>query len=223
MEKLRNTDIFDLDFTTPSAVQELADQLIYSAHVEAAGTLAGKAIQELQEALEKECKDEPAWRLLGSLYIGLDRIKELNALEEKHRDIFGTNIFTIPQQRRVQRTPTRKLFDMPARLTAGSLPKAEEISAACAASDGVEFDFSRVRGADTGGLNELREMLSRLPKDKRPHLLGIEPFIGALLNAASSASGTKLMWQVLFEYHRFTGNEATLRELMARFRARFPS
>ncbi len=220
---MRNTDIFDLDFTTPSVVQQLANQKISSVHVEAAGTLAAEAIHELEEAMAKDCRDESAWRLLGSLYIGTDRIKDLNALEERHRELFGTAIFTIPQQRRVQRTPTRKLFDVPARIIKGSLPALNELAAACAAPEGAEFDFSRVRGADGDGLNELRELFSRLPRDRRPHLLGIELFMDGLLRAASSPSGTKLMWQVLFEYHRFAGNEAAVRDLMTRFRARFPS
>lgn len=220
---MRNTDIFDLDFTTPSAVQEMTNEKISSAHLQAALRLAAEAAGELESAIDKDSRDEAAWRLLGSLYIGMDRIKDLNALEDKHQHIFGNTIFTIPQQRRVQRTHTRKLFDVPARITKGVLPNPEEAAAACASPEGAEFDFSRVRGADADGLNELRELFSRLPRDKRPHLLGVEFFMDGLLRAASSPSGTKAMWQVLFEYHRYAGNDAAVRDLMARFRVRFPA
>lgn len=220
---MRNTDIFNLDFTSPSALQDMASQAVSRVHSNAGATFAAEAIRELEEAMARDCREESAWRLLGALYIGTDRIKELNALEAKHQEIFGATIFTIPQQRRVERSSTRKLFDMPARITAGGLPSMEEVLAACASPEGAQFDFSRVRGADAGGVEELRGLFSRLPRDRRPVMLGIEPVIDGLLRTASSPIGTKPMWQVLFEYHRFAGNDAAVRDLMARFRARFPS
>lgn len=220
---MRNTDIFNLDFTSPSVIQDIANQAVAKVHSDAAATFVAEAIRELEEAIARNSREESAWRLLGALYIGTDRIKDLNALEAKHEKIFGATIFAIPHRRRVERSATRKLFDVPARITAGSLPPIDEVLAACASPEGAEFDFSRVRGADAGGLEELRELFSRLPRDMRPVLLGIEPVMDGLLGAASSPTGIKPMWQVLFEYHRFTGNDAAVRDLMARFRARFPS
>jgi hypothetical protein len=217
---VRNTDVFDLDFTTADALKEieLADVLSEG--------MAGAelAIAKLEEAIERGSKNEQAWRLLGALYIGTDRIKALNALEDRHEALFGNRMFVIPQQRRVQRTPTRRLFDMPARITKGSLPSATEVIEACAGPGGAEFDFSRVRGADAGGLAELRELFARMPRDNhRPHLLGVEPFVNGLLKAAASPGGSRLMWEVLFAYLRMTNNETAFSSLAPAFAARFQS
>lgn len=220
---MRNTDVFNLDFTSPSVLRDMADQAVAKVHSDAGAKFAAEAIRELEEAVARGCREESAWRLLGTLYIGTDRIKDLNALEAKHEEIFGSTIFAIPQQRRVERNATRKLFDMPARITEGSLPSAKDVAAACASPEGAQFDFSRVRGADAGGLEELRNLFSRLPRDRRPMMLGVEPVMDGLLQAASSPIGTKPMWQVLFEYHRFAGNDDAVRDLMVRFRARFPA
>jgi hypothetical protein len=215
---VRNTDIFDLDFTSADARIEL----------QVAGTLeegmvhVDLAIQKLEEVLARGSKNEEAWRLLGALYIGTDRLKTLNELEERHEKLFGTRMFIIPQQRRVQRTPTRKLYDVPARITKGVLPPVSEVAAACASPEGAEFDFSRVRGADAAGLEDLRELFARLPRDNhRPHFLGVEPFINGLLKAAAGPGGSRLMWEVLFAYLRMTNNETAFSSVAAAYAAKF--
>jgi hypothetical protein len=215
---VRNTDIFDLDFTTADARIEL----------EVAETLqeglaeVEMAIKNLEEVINRGSKNEQAWRLLGALYIGTDRIKNLNALEERHQELFGTPMFAIPQQRRVQRTPSRRLFDMPARITKGSLPPADEVAEAGHLPEGAELDFSRVRGADAGGLEDLRDLFAGiLRENRRPHLLGIEPFINGLLKAAASPNGSRLMWEVLFAYLRLTNNETAFSSLATAFAAKF--
>ncbi|HEX6827742.1 MAG TPA: hypothetical protein VF104_02050 [Burkholderiales bacterium] len=215
---MRNTDIFDLDFTTANARTELevADALQQGlAEAEA-------AIGNLEKVIGHGSRNEHAWRLLGALYIGTDDIKALNDLEDKHEELFGTRMFGIPQHRRVQRTPTRRLFDMPARITKGALPSIAEIIESCAAPEGAEFDFSRVRGADAGGLDDLRNLFASLPRDnRRPHLLGIEAFINGLVKAAASQSGSRLMWEVLFAYLRMTNNETAFASMAAAFAAKY--
>lgn len=215
---MRNTDVFDLDFTTADARTELevADTL-HEGFAE-----AEVAIKKLEEAIERGSKNEEAWRLLGALYIGTDRIKTLNDLEEKHQVLFGTPMFAIPQQRRVQRTPPRRLFDMPARITKGTLPPLDEVVEAGFLPDGAELDFSRVRGADAGGLEDLRDLFAGIPRDNhRPHLLGVEPFINGLLKAAASPSGSRVMWEVLFAYLRLTNNETAYSSLAIAFAAKY--
>lgn len=215
---MRNTDVFDLDFTTADARVELqvADTLHDGmAEVEV-------AIRKLEEVIARGSRNEQAWRMLGALYIGTDRIKTLNELEDRHQELFGTPIFAIPQQRRVQRTPPRKLFDMPARITRGSLPPVAEVVEASFLPEGAELDFSRVRGADASGLEDLRDLFAGMPRDnRRPHLLGVEPFINGLIKAAASPSGLRLMWEVLFAYLRMTNNETAYSSLAAAFAAKY--
>ncbi|HET9699420.1 MAG TPA: hypothetical protein VFP70_00710 [Burkholderiales bacterium] len=215
---MRNTDIFNLDFTTAQARTEFA----VSDTLQAGFAEVEVAIGKLEEAIARGSGNAQAWRMLGALYIGTDRIRQLNELEEKHRALFGTTMFAIPQQRRVQRTPARRLFDMPARITRGSLPELEEVVEAGYLPDGAELDFSRVRGADAGGLEDLRDLFAGIPRaNHRAHMLGIEPFINGLLKAAASPGGSRVMWEVLFAYLRLINNETAYASLASAFAAKF--
>lgn len=215
---MRNTDVFDLDFTTVGARTELevADALHEGlAEVEV-------AIRKLEEVIGHGSRNEKAWRLLGALYLGTDRIKALNALEDRHEAMFGARMFSVPQQRQVQRTAARRLFDLPARITRGSLPAVAEVAEAGLLPEGAELDFSRVRGADAAGLEDLRDLFAGLPRDNhRPHMLGVEPFINGLLKVAAGPTGSRLMWEVLFAYLRLTNNETAYSDLAGAFLARF--
>lgn len=215
---MRSTDIFNLDFTaadTPTEIEVAGALEEVMTHVE-------EAIGKLEELVACGSTNEGMWRLLGALYIGTDRIKALNDLEDRHEQRFGTRMFVIPRQRQVQRTATRRLFDMPARITKGAPPSAAEARAACATPEGAEFDFSRVRGADPGGLEDLCALFDSLPRDRhRPHMLGIEPLITGLLKTAVSPGGSRAMWDVLFAYLRMTNNETTFASLRAAYTRKF--
>lgn len=215
---MRSTDIFNLDFTAPgsSATLELENR------VSEARFKVKEAVRLLEEALALDCREEDAWRLLASLYMGTDQIKTLNELESKHEELFGAPMFAITHQPRFTRDAQRKLFDIPARITRGLLPPVEDFLAACAAPEGAMMDFSRVRGADPGGLQDLAELFNRLPRDHtQPLMLAIERFINGLQKAAFSPSGTPGMWEVLFAYLRLTANEPAFETLAVTYASKF--
>jgi hypothetical protein len=215
---LRNTDIFSLDFTTPESLEmfEMQDQLNRVA------AMTNEAMQILQDAVEKGCGEESAWRMLASLYLGTGNVKAFNELEARHEREFGTTMFRMVRVPKPPRGERRKLFPIPARVTAGSLPPIEDVLAACASLDGAALDFSRVRGADGPGLEELARFFGRLPgDDDRPELPGIETFMDALLRAAESPTGSRPMWDVLFSYQMLMANEKAFDELAIRFAVKF--
>ncbi|HSD59285.1 MAG TPA: hypothetical protein VLC55_00325 [Burkholderiales bacterium] len=215
---MRSTDIFNLDFTAPgsSATFELQNRL------SEARFKVKEAVKLLEEAVSMDCREEEAWRLLASLYVGTDQIKTLNELESRHEKLFGAPMFAITHQPRFERDARRKLFDIPARITKGVLPPVEDFLAACAAHAGAMMDFSRVRGADPGGLQDLAQLFNRLPRDHtRPLMLAIERFINGLQKAAFSPSGTPGMWEVLFAYLRLTDNEPAFETLAVTYASKF--
>jgi hypothetical protein len=215
---LRNTDIFSLDFTTPESLEmfEMQDQLNRVA------ALTNEAMQLLQDAIDRGCSEESAWRMLASLYLGTGNIPAFNAIEERHEREFGSTMFRMFHLDKPPRGEHRKLLQMPARVTAGSLPPIEEVLAACQSADGAALDFSRVRGADGPGLQELALFLGQLPdNDDRPELPGMDRFMEGLLRAAESPTGNRLMWDVLFSHQMLVGDEKAFDELAIRFAVKF--
>jgi hypothetical protein len=215
---LRNTDIFSLDFTTPESLEmfEMQDQL----HRVAA--LTNEAMQILQDTLDRGCSEESAWRMLASLYLGTGNIPAFNALEQRHEQEFGSTMFRMFRLAKPPRGEHRKVVELPPRITAGSLPPVAEVLAACRSPEGAALDFSRVRGADGPGLQELALFLGQLPDNEdRPELAGIDRFMDSLLRAAESPAGSRLMWDVLFSHQMLMGDEKAFDELAIRFAVKF--
>lgn len=215
---MRNTDIFSLDFTTPESLEmfEMQDQLNRVA------ALTNEAMQILQDTLERGCTEESAWRMLASLYLGTGNIPAFNALEERHESEFGSTMFRMFHAASPPRGEHRRRLEMPARITAGSLPAIEDVLAACRSPEGAALDFSRVRGADGPGLQELALFLGQLPDHaERPELPGIDRFMEGLLRAAESPAGSRLMWDVLFSHQMLVGDEKAFDDLAIRFAVKF--
>lgn len=215
---MRNTDIFSLDFTTPDSLEifEMQDQL------HRVTALTNEAMQILQDTIDRGCGEESAWRMLASLYLGTGNIPAFNAIEERHEREFGSTMFRIFHMSKPPRGEHRRLIEMPARITAGSLPPIEDVLAACQSPEGAALDFSRVRGADGPGLQELALFFGQLPDDDdRPELPGIDRFLDGLLRAAESPAGNRLMWDVLFSHQMLVGNEKAFDDLAIRFAVKF--
>lgn len=214
---MRDTDVFDLDFTTPAALP--ADTV---KQVKQATTEAEAAIRTLEQALEAGTVEEAGWRLLASLYLGVSRMKDFTALEARHEEIFGTPIFADLRQEITPRDTQRSVFDMPKKIIPGSLPDITAVLEACASKKGALLDFSRVSGADAGGLTDLAKYFSQLPREEtKPETPGMERFITSLEKAADSSAATEEMWQMLFEYQRFCSDMEAFDELAIRYAERF--
>lgn len=215
---MRSTDIFNLDFTTSGAFEtmELANL------VRDASFGAQEAIKKLEQAIAKDCREEAAWRLLASLYLGTDNMRAFNELEARHEKIFGVPMFAVLRPPRATRDAQRKLFDIPAKIVTGVLPDADQVVTACQEPGGAALDFTRVRGADAGGLNDLAHLLAHLPNDhRRPQLPGMDRFVVGLEKAAQSPTGTKVMWQVLFAYDRLIQDQAMFEAHALQFAVKF--
>jgi hypothetical protein len=215
---VRSTDVFNLDFTTPSAEQGIeVENLVRDASHD-----ARESIRKLERALAKDCKDESAWRLLASLYLGTDDMHGFNDLEARHQQVFGTPMYAILRQPRPPRDARRKLFDLPARITKGALPPVEDVITACTEPPGATLDFTRVRGADAGGLQDLAQLFASLPCDHhRPEMPGADRFITGLESAARSQSTRRVMWELLFAYDRLIQDQAMFEEHAVEFAARY--
>lgn len=214
---MRETDIFDLDFTTPAAAP--ADT---SKQVKQAATEVGAVIHSLEQALESGPMEEAGWRMLASLYLGANRMSDFTTLEARHEEVFGTPIFANFRQESAPRDTQRIVFDMPKKIVQGSLPDIAAVLEACAAPEGALLEFSRVNGADIGGLKELTEYFSKLPRDDtKPEIPGMERFITSLEKAADSSVATEEMWQMLFEYRRFCNDADIFDELAIRYAEHF--
>ncbi len=212
------TDIFNLDFTAPAALDNADEQQ----ELNDIATTARDTMQKLEQLIGDGCREEAAWRMLASLYLGTDNFHAFNELEERHEREFGAPIFPMLHQPRSRHDENREVFQMPTRITAGVLPPVEEVLNACASDDGAALDFSRVRGADGAGLQELAGFLARMPHNAdRPEMPGIDRFMGSLIKAAESASGTRTMWDVLFTYQRLLGDEKSFDELAIKFAVKF--
>ncbi len=215
---MRSTDIFNLDFTATGAFESLEAQ----GRLDRVAAMTNEAMQVLEETIAAGCREESAWRMLASLYLGVGNVSAFNELEARHEKEFGNTMFQVLHAPKPPREESRKLFQMPSRITAGSLPPVDEVLAACASEAGAALDFSRVRGADAPGLQEFTFFLGRLPHNQdRPELPGIERFMGSLLKAAESESGTRLMWDVLFTYHMLVGDEKSFDETAIRYAVKF--
>jgi hypothetical protein len=215
---MRSTDIFSLDFTTPNAAQSLEIRnLVGDANLD-----AKQAIRKLELAIVRGCREEAVWRLLASLYLGTDDMRAVNDLEARHQQIFGIPVYAILRQPSAPREAERKLFDLPARITRGALPPVEEVVAACTGASGAVLDFTRIRGADPTGLDELINIFAALPRDyRRPQMPGVDRFIVSLEGAAQSETGTRTMWDLLFAYDRLTQDQARFGEHADQFLTRF--
>lgn len=214
---MRDTDVFDLDFTTAAALP--ADTV---KQVKQATTEAEAAIRTLEQALEAGTVAEAGWRLLASLYLGTSRMKEFTDLERRHEETFGTPIFADLRQESAPRDTQRSVFDMPKKIIHGSLPDIAAVLEACASKKGALLDFSRVNGADAAGLKELAAYFSKLPRDDtKPEMPGVERFIASLEKAADSSVATEEMWQMLFEHQRFCNNVDAFDELAIRYAEHF--
>lgn len=215
---MRSTDIFNLDFTSTGAF----DSLETRSQLDRVAAMTNEATQVLEETIAGGCKEESAWRMLASLYLGVGNVNAFNELEARHEREFGVTMFQILHVPKPPREESRKLFQMPARITAGSLPPIEEVLAACASDAGAALDFSRVRGADAPGLQEFTFYLGRLPHNQdRPEMPGVERFMDNLQKAAESENGTRLMWDVLFTYHMLVDDEKSFDETALRFAVKF--
>jgi len=215
---LRSTDIFNLDFTATGAFESLETL----GRLDRVAAMTNEAMQLLEETLAAGCREESAWRMLASLYLGVGNVTAFNELEARHEKEFGVTMFQILQAPRPPREESRRLFPMPARITAGSLPPVDEVLAACASESGAALDFSRVRGADAPGLQEFTFFLGRLPHNEdRPELPGVARFMDSLQKAAESESGTRLMWDVLFTYHMLMDDEKAFDETAIRYAVKF--
>src|SRR5512134_2100859 len=102
-------------------------------------------MQALEETIAGGCREGSAWRMLASLYLGVGNINAFNEIEARHEREFGVTMFQMMRAPKPQREASRKLFQMPARITAGSLPPIEDVLAACASEAGAALDFARVR------------------------------------------------------------------------------
>ncbi|HSD59286.1 MAG TPA: hypothetical protein VLC55_00330 [Burkholderiales bacterium] len=215
---MRSTDIFNLDFTATGAFDSIETQ----SRLDQVAALTNEAMQALEETIAGGCREESAWRMLASLYLGVGNINAFNEIEMRHEREFGVTMFQMLHAPKPPRDQNRRLFQMPARITAGRLPPIDEVLAACASDAGAALDFSRVRGADAPGLQELSAFLARLPHNQdRPELPGIERLTASLLKAAESESGTRLMWDVLFAYHMLMDDEKSFDETALRFAVKF--
>ncbi len=212
------TDIFNLDFTSPAALDAADEQQ----DLDDITTWARETMQKLEQLIGDGCREDAAWRMLASLYLGMDYIDAFSDLEERHEREFGAPIFVSLRQPKARHLGDRQVFQMPARITEGTLPPVEEVLAACASDDGAALDFSRVRGADGPGLREIAAFLGRMPHNAdRPEMPGIDRFIEGLVKAAESASGTRNMWDVLFTYKRLMNDEKAFDELAIKFAVKF--
>lgn len=215
---MRNTDIFNLDFTSPGSLDTPPDALDFVAK---GYNHAEEAVLALERALANGCMDENTWRLVGALYVGMGRVAEFNALEQRHAVVFGSPMYVMLQQPKPPRDPRRIVFELPNNIVRGSLPDTAAVLKACASEDGAALDFSRVRGADADGLNELAKCFADLPRGAtRPQCPGIERFIGTLEKAAESSTAVPEMWSVLFEYQRFLNDEQGFDDLCIRYAVR---
>lgn len=215
-------DDFALDFTASAPAVELdADKLIKQAVAD-----AGTVIASLEKVLEADRLDTAGWRLLAGLYLGTHRQDDFDGLQKQYNAVSDAPLLPplsvqepLPKPAPV---PVRVTFEMPQRIMHNSLPEIAGVLAACAAAGGALLDFSNVRGADSGGLKSLRHFLARLPRDDtRPEFQGIERFISSLQKTADSPNGTHEMWDTLFEYQRFCGNNQVFEELAVAFAVRF--
>jgi hypothetical protein len=215
---VRSTDLFNLDFTSPGMFETIDSQRI----VEDAKAKARDVIDALEMAISKGCDDESAWRMLASLYIGIQDIGAYNALEARHEALYGSPSFNVPLRPKAPREPQRKLFEMPARLVKGNLPPLQDVLEACASDEGAALEFSRVRGMDADGMLELAAFFSHLPHGRsRPELPGIDRFIDGLIKAARSSTGSPPMWEVLFAYHRLINDESGFDDLAVKYAEKF--
>ena len=215
---MRNTDIFSLDFTTPESLEmfEMQEQ------INRVTAMTNEAMQILQDVIEKGYGEESVWRMLASLYLGTGNLPAFNELEARHQREFGTAMFRMDRLPKPARGEHRRIFEMPARIGAGTLPRLEDVLAACRSLEGAALDFSRVRGADGPGLGELAQFFGRLPgDDDRPEFPGIDRFLDSLLRAAESPAGNRLMWDVLFSYQMLLGDEKAFDDLAIRFAVKF--
>lgn len=214
---MRTTDIFNLDFTTPGAMKPDME-----ARVSQAFQHTRCAIAALEDALGKGCNDIGAWRLLAALHMGSGDMSAFNEVDEAFEQTFGSPAFAVSRQPKPPLDAERTLFEMPARLTADSMPNAALIGRACAEANGATLDFSRVRGADAGGLRALRELLRGVPRDdSRPETPGLDRFMAGLERAAQSATGSLEMWETLFDYLRFCNDPHGFDDLSIRFAVKF--
>lgn len=216
---MRNTDIFNLDFTSPGSLDTPPDAVDF---VSQGYNHAQDAVIALERALANGCMDESTWRLLGALYMGMGHITQFNDLEKRHEATFGTPMYVMLQQPKPVRDPRRIVFEMPNRIIKDSLPDTGAVLEACASEDGAGLDFTRVRGADADGLQELAKFFAHLPRDAtRPECPGVERFITTLEKTAESAAATPEMWSVLFEYKRFLNDQEGFDDLCIRYAVRF--
>ena len=214
---MRDTDVFDLDFTTPAALP--ADT---TKQVKQAATEVEVVIRSLEQALESGPMEEAGWRMLASLYLGTSRMSDFTALEARHEEAFGTPIFANFRQESAPRDTQRTVFDMPKKITHGSLPDIAAVLEACASPEGALLEFSRVNGADAAGLKDLAVFFSQLPREEtKPEIPGMERFITSLEKAADSSAATEEMWQMLFEHRRFCNEVEAFDELAIKYTERF--
>lgn len=57
--------------------------------------------------------EEAGWRMLASLYLGVNRMSDLIALEDRHEETFGTPIFAKFRMESPRHDTHRTVFEMP--------------------------------------------------------------------------------------------------------------
>lgn len=179
-------------------------------------------IQALEQALEEGAINEAGWQLLASFYLGTNRINEFNAIKTQYEDYFNSSVFTeLCHDERPQSTPP-VAFELPKKLTQGSLPEITTILEAYHSQREALIDFSNVCGADCKGLKALAQFLKQLESNQiKPATPGLDKFIANLEKNAESKSGSEVLWNTLFEYYRFCGDEDRFDDLAIRYAMQF--
>ena len=223
-----DTEISTLDFTTADGTDsvESIDYEELPANIRdllsKAATDIEAAILGLEQALESDLVKEPSWQMLAYLYLGTNRLDNFNSLNKRHEEAFGKSISINSPVQEMQIESDRTIFEMPHKIVCNSLPDISLVEEACASSKGAMLNFTNVHGADTGGLKELVKFFAKLPHDEtKPVISGIDRFISSLEKAANESSGTKEMWDLLFEYSRYCDDMDTFDELAIKFAIRF--
>tara|TARA_R110002073_G_scaffold287129_2_gene451837 strand:+ start:7415 stop:8080 length:666 start_codon:yes stop_codon:yes gene_type:complete len=206
-----------LDFTSPGSMIPDATDLIKQITTETETT-----IHTLEQALETGTITESGWQLLASLYLGINRINDFNTLKDQYEDYFNASIFTELCHNDLPQFTSSIVFEIPQKITHGSLPEITTVIEACHSPRGALLDFSKVRGADIKGLKTLTQFFTQLSNDNtKPKTLGIDRFIANLKKTAGSDSGTEAMWNTLFEYYRFCDDMDAFDDIAIRYAVHF--
>ncbi|MDT8364105.1 MAG: hypothetical protein RQ714_05575 [Nitrosomonas sp.] len=209
-----------LDFTSPGAIPPDPSDVIRRIMGETTVT-----IHTLEALLENEQVEDPAgWKLLAMFYMVNDRAGDLDKIDKQYQKIFGSSLFMDLGQKIPQWCSIKNPFrlEMPAKITAQSLPDISIIQDACQTPVGAELDFSGVKEITGDGLIALTRFFTALScAGLSPDIKGAARFISNMEKSATSSQSTRAIWEVLFAYDRFRNDKETFEDRAIRFAIHF--